>query len=142
MRIDEKAFNERLEADRKAAEKAAAKEEKPAEKPENAEITIDDFAKVSLKAAKVLSAEPVPKSDKLLRLVVDDGKGERQIVSGIAAWYKPEDLVGKTVVVVANLKPAKLRGVESNGMLLAADTESGANVVFLPDTVKPGASIH
>ena len=142
MRIDEKAFNERLEADRKAAEKAAAKEEKPEEKPENTGITIDDFAKVSLKAAKVLTAEPVPKSDKLLRLVVDDGKGERQIVSGIAAWYKPEDLVGKTVVVVANLKPAKLRGVESNGMLLAADTESGANVVFLPDTVKPGASIH
>ena len=88
------------------------------------EITIDDFAKVDLRVALVKDCEKVKKSKKLLCLQLDDGFGGRQVVSGIAAWYKPEDLIGKKVVIVANLKPVKLCGVESNGMICAADTPS------------------
>jgi methionyl-tRNA synthetase len=105
-------------------------------------ITIDDFRKVSLRAAKVKACEKIEKSKKLLRLTLDDGEGERQVVSGIAQWYSPDDLVGKTIVVVANLAPAKLCGVESNGMILAADTDGGANVIFLDPSVKPGAVVR
>ena len=106
-------------------------------------ITIDDFAKVSLRVAKIKACEKVPKSDKLYKLLLDDGEGERQIVSGIAKWYAEEELVGKKVIVVANLKPAKLRGVESNGMLLAADAADGsAKVLFVDDSVECGAAIH
>ena len=75
--------------------------------------------------------------------MVDDGAGERQIVSGIAAWYTPEELIGKNVVIVANLAPVKLRGVESNGMILAADIgEDGCKVVFLDGAVKPGSKVR
>ena len=145
MRIDEKEFMAKLEADRKAAEKAdkaAKKEEKKAEEPEVTEIGIEDFLKVRLICAQILECEPVPKSDKLLKIIADDGAGKRQIVSGIAASYKPEDLVGKKVILVSNLKPAKLRGVESNGMLLAAGTENGVVVSFLDDSIKPGTVIR
>jgi methionyl-tRNA synthetase len=83
-------------------------------------ITYDDFAKVKFRTAKVLEAEKVAGADKLLRLQILVGEERRQVVAGIALHYKPEDVVGKTVVVVVNLKPAKIRGVESNGMLLAA----------------------
>jgi methionyl-tRNA synthetase len=84
-------------------------------------ITIDDFAKVELRAATVLEAERVPKADKLLRLVVDLGEtAPRQILAGIAAYYSPEDVIGRKIIVVSNLAPRKLRGLESNGMLLAA----------------------
>ena len=84
-------------------------------------ITIDDFAKVELRAATVLEAEKVPKADKLLRLVVDLGEPQpRQILAGIAQHYLPEDVVGRKIIVVSNLAPRKLRGLESNGMLLAA----------------------
>ncbi|MBQ5973078.1 MAG: methionine--tRNA ligase, partial [Oscillospiraceae bacterium] len=107
------------------------------------EITIDDFAGIDLRAAKVLACEPVRKSDKLLRLELDVGREKRQVVSGIAKWYKPEDLTGKTVVLVANLKPARLRGVESQGMILAADNaENDVRVVFLPDDVRPGSRLR
>lgn len=82
------------------------------------------------------------KSDKLLKLQLDDGQGGRQVVSGIAKWYRPEELIGKKVVLVANLKPAKLRGVESMGMLLAATMEDGsAKVVFIDSDVPNGAEI-
>lgn len=104
------------------------------------EITIDDFAKVELRVAQVKSCEKVPKSDKLLCLQLDDGMGGRQVVSGIAQWYKAEDLVGKKIIVVANLKPAKLRGVESNGMILAADTPDGGAAVVFPDQSLPNGS--
>ena len=84
-------------------------------------ITIEDFVKVDLRVATVLEAERVPKADKLLRLVVDAGEGQpRQILAGIAMHYSPEQMIGKKIVVVANLAPRKLRGFESNGMLLAA----------------------
>ena len=96
-----------------------------------------------MRAAKIKLCEPVKKSDKLLRLELDDGEGTRQVVSGIAKWYRPDDLVGRTVILVANLKPAKLRGVESCGMILAADAaEDDVRVVFLDDTVPAGAKIR
>lgn len=107
------------------------------------EITIDDFAKVDLRVALVKDCKKVKKSKKLLCLQLDDGFGGRQVVSGIAAWYKPEDLIGKKVVIVANLKPVKLCGVESNGMICAADTPDGAASVIFPDQDFPcGAKLR
>ena len=102
----------------------------PAALPEQI-ITIDDFAKVELRAATVLEAEKVPKADKLLRLVVDLGEPQpRQILAGIAQHYAPEEIVGRKIIVVANLAPRKLRGLESNGMLLAASVgEDGRPVL-------------
>ena len=102
---------------------------------------------MSLCTAQITACEKVPKSDKLYRLQLDDGTPEgRQIVSGIAAWYTPEELIGKKIVVVANLKPAKLRGVESRGMLLAADVPDGegerASVLFVDDSVPVGSRLH
>ena len=108
-----------------------------------AQINIDDFAKVELRAAKVMNCEKIKRAKKLLKLTLDDGTGEpRTVCSGIAQWYKPEDLIGKTVVVVANLAPAKLCGVESQGMILAADAgENDVKVVFL-DGVPAGSKIR
>lgn len=150
-RIDEKKMLEEIAAEIKA--KAAAEEAKSTPKAapakedkepvEGVMIGIDDFAKVELRAAKILSCEPVKKSDKLLCLQLNDGDGVRQVVSGIAPWYTPEQLVGKTVVIVANLKPAKLRGVLSNGMILAADcAENDVKVLFLDDSIPAGAKIR
>ena len=138
-------LEERMDKQKKAAEKAAKKAEKAAKKDEKklegVMIGIDDFAKVELKTAKILSCEPVKKSDKLLCLQVELGEEKRQIVSGIAEYYKPEDMAGKTVIVVSNLKPAKLRGVESQGMILAADTPDGVQVVFA-DGIPSGCKIR
>lgn len=106
-------------------------------------IDIADFTKVSLKVAKVLECERVEKSKKLLRLILDDGEGKRQVVSGIAEWYSPEQLIGKSIIVVANLKPAKLCGVESNGMILAADCKNGdVKVIFVDNDLEPGSRIR
>ena len=109
-------------AKEKAAKQPKEKQEKKAkEQPaENGEISIDDFAKVQLRVVKVLAAEPVPKTEKLLKLKVDLGNEQREIVSGIAKHYAPADLIGKNVVMVINLKPAKIRGIVSHGMVLAA----------------------
>ena len=140
-------LEDRMEKQVKEAEKAAKKAEKAAKKAAKEEasagvaIGIEDFAKVELKTAKVVACEPVKKSDKLLCLQVEIGEEKRQIVSGIAEYYKPEELVGKTVVVVANLKPAKLRGVESQGMILAADAPEGVKVVFV-DGIPSGCKIR
>ena len=126
----------RLDAEKIAAEIEAEKKEK-AETAENvakiSQIGIEDFAKV----------EPIPKAKKLLKLTLDDGSGtDRTVASGIAKYYKPEDLVGHTVIVVANLKPAKLCGVESNGMILAADcSEDDVKVLFI-DGVPAGSKIR
>lgn len=106
-------------------------------------ISIEDFAKVKLKVAKVLEAEAIPKAKKLLKLTVDAGEGQpRTLVAGIAGYYEPEDLVGRSVVIVANLQPATIRGIESNGMVLAA--EAGEHVVLLgPQGDLPaGASVR
>ncbi|MCS6290514.1 MAG: methionine--tRNA ligase [Nitrospira sp.] len=106
-----------------------------------AQITIDDFMKVQLKAAKVLAAERVPKSEKLLKLQVSLGSEQRQIVAGIGKKYEPDTLVGKTIVIVANLKPAKLMGIESQGMVLAAgDSEVRGLATFIED-VEPGTKV-
>jgi methionyl-tRNA synthetase len=98
-------------------------------------IAIDDFAKIDLRVAKILVAERIPKADKLLRLEVDLGYETRQILSGIAEWYTPEDLIGRRIVVIANLAPRKMRGLESHGMLLAASSEGGKpSLATFPDT--------
>ncbi len=122
-------------------QKGKGEREKPAEEKtvENV-ITIEDFAKVQLLTGKILEAENVPKSKKLIRMIVDTGN-RRQIVAGIAEFYKPEDLVGRTIAVVANLAPAKLMGVESNGMLLAAHDEDGLALVTFDKDVKAGVRI-
>ncbi|MGN0470587.1 MAG: methionine--tRNA ligase [Acutalibacteraceae bacterium] len=105
-------------------------------------IGIDDFMNVELRAAKITACEPIKKAKKLLKLTLDDGNGERTVASGIAKFYTPDELIGKTVILVANLKPAVLCGVESNGMILAADDgDDGVKVVFL-DGVNPGARIR
>lgn len=109
-----------------------------------AEINFDDFMKVELRVAEVTACEKIPKAKKLLKLTLNDGTGKDRIVaSGIAKWYTPDDLVGKKVIVVANLKPAKLCGVESNGMILAADcTENDVKVVFVDSSMPNGARIR
>lgn len=117
-------------------QEAAAKAEEaamPKEIEGLAQIEFDDFAKVELRVATVTECEPIKKAKKLLKLTVNDGTAEpRQIVSGISPWYKPEDLIGKNVIIVANLKPAKLCGEMSNGMLLAGDvSENDVKVVFV-----------
>ena len=99
------------------------------EKKDEVEITIDEFAKVDLRVVKVLAAEKVEKADKLLKLKVDLGTEQREIVSGIAKHYAPEELVGKNVVMVINLKPAKIRGIVSQGMVLAASCGDELKVV-------------
>ncbi len=114
--------------------------------PETPQITIDDFAKVELRVAKVLVCERIPKADKLLRLEVDLGPdlGRRQILSGIAEWYTPEDLLGRNIVVITNLAPRKMRGLESHGMLLAASTgENGkpALATFAESGIEPGTRL-
>ncbi|HSZ82091.1 MAG TPA: methionine--tRNA ligase subunit beta, partial [Polyangia bacterium] len=106
------------------------------------EITIDDFAKIELRAAKVLTAERVPKADKLLKLTLDVGAETRTVVSGIAGAYTPEALVGKTVIYLANLKPAKLRGVISPGMILAAGDADVLGLSALDREVPPGTLIR
>ena len=93
------------------------------------QISIDDFVKVDLRVAQILVAERVPKADKLLRLEVDLGYEKRQILAGIAQYYEPEKLIGRKIVIVANLAPRKMRGLESNGMLLAASLPDGAPVL-------------
>ncbi len=105
-------------------------------------ISIDDFARIKLKVATVLKAEKVPKSSKLLRLEVDDGEGTRQIVAGISKHYEPEKLEGKQVVIVANLKPVKLMGVESRGMLLAASDNETLAVLTPESSVKNGSKVR
>ena len=133
-RVDEKVVDEIIQK-REEAALAAEKANAPVEKPEGcAMIGIEDFMKVELRTAKVLSAERVPKAKKLLKLQVDLGYEQRQVVSGIAKFYEPEALVGKKIILVVNLKPAVLCGIESNGMILASGEEQ-IRVVFLdPET--------
>lgn len=106
------------------------------------QISIDDFAKIELRVAEIKDCVPVKRAKKLLQLTLDDGAGERTVASGIAKWYKPEDLIGRKVILVANLKPATLCGVESCGMILAADcAEDDVRVIFVDD-LNTGAKIR
>jgi methionyl-tRNA synthetase len=125
------------------AQPAAPTPEPGARSPEPAVITIDDFMKVHLKVAKVLEAEKVPKSQKLLKLKVDAGEAEpRTILAGIAESYEPEALIGKSVVIVANLAPRKMMGQESNGMVLAASPDGGAAIVLNAEPATPGTRVR
>ena len=150
-RIDEAKMMERINKEivepQIAAAKAEAAKNAPAEKKEEpegiAQIGIEDFSKVELRVAEVLSCEKMKKSKKLLKLILNDGDGERQVLSGISQWYAPEDLVGKKIVLVSNLKPAKLCGEVSNGMILAADcSEDDVKVLFVDPSVPAGSRIH
>ena len=142
----------RIDADKEIEElnelikKQAEEAQKALQKPEIeglAEIQFDDFAKVELRVAKIEQCEPIKKAKKLLKLQVNDGSSElRQIVSGIAPWYKPEDLIGKSVIIVANLKPAKLCGEMSNGMLLAGDVNEDDVKVLFVDGMPAGTKIR
>ena len=112
---------------------------------EPSRISFDEFAKLDLRVGRIVMVEAVPKSKKLLRLEIETGSGVRQIVAGIAKAYSPEELVGRAVIVVANLQPATLMGVESNGMLLAATTPDGQPVLLVPDNpgaVPPGSEVR
>lgn len=142
-RIDAKEMFEKIEARTKAAQEAAKEENAEVEEAEGlAKIGIEDFSKVELRVAEIKDCEPVKKAKKLLKLTLDDGsKTPRIVASGIAKWYKPEDLIGHKVIVVSNLKPAVLCGVESNGMILAADAKDEAKVVFV-DGMPNGAKIR
>ena len=137
-RIDETKFLAEMEEKIRLAAEAA----KPVEEPEHeAEIGIDAFAAVELRVAEILACEPIPKAKKLLKLQVDLGYEKRQVVSGIAKFYKPEELIGKKVCLVTNLKPCKLCGVDSYGMILASGEED-VKVVFLDSSAKNGDRIH
>jgi methionyl-tRNA synthetase len=126
--VDELRRLEHEEAARQAA--LLGKAPAPAAAPEPAKISIDDFAKVEMRVAQVLSAERVKGKDKLLHLKVDAGEGQpRTLVAGIAEAYAPEQLVGRKVVIVANLQPRKVGGIESNGMIVAASVEGGKPVL-------------
>ena len=125
-------------------EKAAAE---VAQEPENSksveikpEISLDDFSRIDLRVATIVKAEPIPKAQKLLKLEVDIGQN-RTLVAGIAEKYSAEELIGKQVIVVANLKPAKLMGVLSNGMVVAAVDDSGPTLATLEKPVAPGTPL-
>ena len=123
------------------AEEETAKASEEEEVKSKAEITIDQFDKVEIKAATVIGADYVKKSDKLLKIKVDLGFEKRQIVSGIAEFYKPEDIVGKKVAVVTNLKPVKLRGELSEGMILSAEKDGTLTLISLPNAIQNGSII-
>ena len=147
----------RIETERIKALKAASeakaepqKKEKPQMQPKEAQapqpaeagvIKIDDFMKVDLRVGKVLEAERVEKSDKLIKMQIDIGSETRQIVGGIGKAYSPEQLAGRTVIVVANLKPAKLMGIESQGMVLAAGGVDTLKLAEVPPDIEPGTKV-
>ena len=110
--------------------------------PEPRRVSIGRFFETELRVAEILSAEPVEKTDKLLKLQIDLGDERRQIVAGLALSYAPEDLVGKRIIVVANLEPARIRGVESQGMLLAADLGGRPIVATFEGDVPPGTKVR
>ena len=140
QRIDPKEFMETLEADKQKEAKQAAQKEVAKEKGKE-EITIEDFTKVELKVGTILSAEKHPKADRLLVEQIDLGDEVRQIVSGIASTFKPEEVVGKKVVVVSNLKPVKLRGVESQGMILCASNDTDLDIVSIAKDLPNGTKV-
>ena len=135
---------EKPEVKKEIKENKKAKKEEPkapekAKENEDGMIGIEDFSKIDLRVVEILAAEPVPKTDKLMKIQVSLGDEERTVVSGIAKFYKPEDLIGKHVVLVANLKPAKLRGVMSHGMLLAAS--KGDELQIVETTMPVGSKV-
>ncbi len=144
-RVDEEKKLAELEAERQAMIAAAEAEAKANELPEKPEgcalIGIEDFMNVELRTARILECEKVPKAKKLLKLKVDLGYEQRQVVSGIAKWYEPDALIGKKIILVTNLRPATLCGIESNGMILASGEET-VRVVFLADDTPLGERVR
>lgn len=143
-RIDVKEFMETLEKDKAKEAKEAAKASKKAEKKEAiepSEITIDDFTKIELKVGTIIAAEKHPKADRLLVEQIDLGTETRQIVSGIAKTFEPKNVIGKKVVVVSNLKPVKLRGVESQGMILCASNDKDLDIVTILKDLPNGTKV-
>jgi len=124
----------------KALEDATTVPAEP-ESPAKPSVTIDEFGKMDLTVCKVLACENVPKSEKLLKFQLDDGAGGRQILSGIAQYYKAEELVGKTLVAITNLPPRKMMGQESNGMILSAEKEGRLTLLMLDDSIPAGAKL-
>jgi methionyl-tRNA synthetase len=130
----------RIEVEEAAADAASESQEQPAVLEIKPEISLEEFSRIDLRVATVVHAEPIPKAKKLLKLEVDMGN-KRTLVAGIAENYTAEELIGKQVIVVANLKPAKLMGVVSNGMLLAAVDDSGPTLAALEKKVAPGTPL-
>ena len=137
-KIPDKTIQAEIEKLQKMQQGDEPKEQK--EKKKNM-ITIDDFKKVELKTAKVLTAEKVEGADKLLKMQIQVGEETRQLVAGIAQQYTPEELPGKTIIIVANLQPAKIRGVESQGMLLAAIDGDDLALITPDKAIKDGKSV-
>ena len=136
----------RLDAEKKLAELEAElapqpKEEKVEIAPFKENVTIDDFGKLDIRVGKVVVCEKVPKSSKLLRFELEVGSERRQILSGIAKYYKPEDLIGKNVLFIANFPPRKMMGYESNGMILSAEYDGKLVVTSTLDDIQSGAEI-
>jgi methionyl-tRNA synthetase len=126
------------------AEKPKVEEKKvvaPVEEAVEGVITIDEFFKTQLRTAKVLKAEKVEGTDKLLKLQIEVGSETRQLVAGIALFYTPEQIIGRNIVIVANLKPAKIRGIESQGMLLAAKDGKNLKIVTVDGDIPSGSSV-
>lgn len=123
----------RIKEENKAKEEAKAKAAAPAYAPAKEECTFDDFMKMDIRTATVLEAERVPKTDKLLKLTIDTGLDRRVIVSGIAEYYSPEEMVGKQICILANLAPRKIKGIESKGMILMAKEENGKMRIVSPE---------
>ena len=148
-RVDIKEVLEKVEAMKEEAAKAAKEAEKKEDADENVmdvekkpEITYDDFAKLQFQIGEIVKCEEVAKSKKLLCSQVKIGSETRQIVSGIKAWYKPDQMVGKKVMVVTNLKPAKLAGLLSEGMILCAEDNEGNLALMTPEKdIKPGSEV-
>ncbi|MBQ3882781.1 MAG: methionine--tRNA ligase subunit beta, partial [Bacteroidales bacterium] len=131
-----------IRAEREAAQ--AAKEAEEAAKrvePQKDEVTFDDFGKMDIRTATVLAAERVPKTDKLLKLTIDTGIDQRTIVSGIAEYYSPEDMLGKQICILANLQPRKIRGIESKGMILMAKQGDGKMRFITPQEVVTNGAV-
>ncbi|MCJ7497061.1 MAG: methionine--tRNA ligase subunit beta, partial [candidate division Zixibacteria bacterium] len=125
----------------KPIEVSKGKSEVISEKEEKMEISIEDFAKLDIRVAKVLEVERVEGAKKLLKLKIEFGDEKREVVAGIAEYYKPEELIGKEIILLANLKPARIRGIESKGMLLAAQDGENLTILTIDKKVKPGAKI-
>jgi len=126
-------------------EREAKKSLQPDPGDHEEEVSIDDFKKIELRVAKVVSVDAIPGADKLYKLTLDLGYERRVIVSGIKEYYSPQDLIGKKIIVICNLKPAKLRGVVSNGMLLAAESPDGSKLALLTvdnDDIPLGSRVH
>ena len=104
-------------------------------------ITYDDFAKLDLRVAKIIQTEPIPGKSRIIKGIIDLGNDKREVIIGGAQYYQPEDLVGKTVIVVANLEPKKMAGIESNAMLLAADVDDKPFWLTVSEDVPPGSPI-